>query len=513
MNLANRFLVTSTSLAALALCASPSTAALVPTGPTPPEWYPPQGALNVLVIVLDDVGADQLRMYACDPGPAYSCAPAQVTTTPTPTLDLLRATGVMYSRAYVNPLCSPTRSCILTGRYGLRTGVGSAIDRGTTAYTLPNSELFVSELIRDNNTRNYARGAFGKWHLAEVAARDAHAAENGFEKFEGAKGNLDDHYTWRKITAVGGVVGTPATSTSVTVSPGADPPSENTWVGSVTRRDAAAWINAQTRPFFSYVCFNPPHAPFQVPPTRNLSNKTRSKLAALGYDPGERAAATRADQSLVYQAQLEAIDREIFELLAAIVQKLPYTMIVVVGDNGTPSETVIDVNLAGRVKRSVYELGCRVPLVITGPLAWWNAGSTCRNMVGAVDLFRTIANFTGISNAKIDTVVAGLGTPNDSISAYYTVLDPCAQPRRPFAYSELFGNLAPPVPPNVTWLRSITDGTYRYVRRRLSGVNIEELYDLAADPCNLTDLRAPPNVLTPQQQAAFATLSAAMNAL
>lgn len=510
MQFAPRLFIQAASVAAVAVGSSSAFAA---STTTTSEWIPPAGVLNVLVIVLDDVGADQLRMYANDPGPGYSCPQSQVTTTPTPTLDVMRATGIMYSRAYVNPLCSPTRSCLLTGRYGLRTGVGSAIDRGSTAYTLPNQELFVTELIRDHNPKSYARAAFGKWHLAEPAARDAHPAENGFERFEGSKGNLDDHYTWRKVSAAGGAGPTGATSSAVTVNPGTEPPSENSWVASVTRRDAATWINAQTKPFFSYVCFNPPHAPFQVPPTRLLSKKTRSKLAALGYEPGERAAAPRIDQSLVYQSQLEAIDREIFELLAAIVHKLPYTMVVVVGDNGTPAETVTDATLSGRVKRSVYELGTRVPLIITGPLAWWNAGSTCRNMVGAVDLFRTIANFTGISNSKIDTALAGLGTPNDSISAYYTVLDPSATPRRQYAYSELFANLAPPIPANVTWLRSITDGSYRYVRRRLSGVNIEELYDLTTDPCNVTDLRAPPNALTPPQQAAFTALSTAMNGI
>lgn len=250
-----------------------------------------------------------------------------------------------------------------------------------------------------------------------------------------------------------------------------------------------------------------------MPPKSLLSKKTQSKLAAAGYDPGERAAVTRADQTLVYQAQIEAVDREIFELLAAIVYKLPYTMVIVVGDNGTPSETVIDEQVANRSKRSVYELGCRVPMLVTGPLAWWNAGDTCRNLVSGVDLFRTVANFTGISNAKIDSAVAALGKPNDSISAYYTVLNPNATPRRPYAYGELFGNITPPIPANVSWLRSITDGSYRYVRRRLLGVNIEELYDLTTDSCNLTDLVAPPNVLTPQQQAAFTALSAAMNVL
>jgi arylsulfatase A-like enzyme len=293
MKLTNQLLVVPT---AAALCVLPTNAATLSSSVA--DWVPPQGALNVLVIVLDDIGTEQLRMYANDPGPAFACELGEVTTTPTPTLDVLRATGVMYSRAYVDPLCSPTRSCILTGRHGLRTGVGSAIDRGATAYTLPNEELFVPELIRDNNTKNYARGAFGKWHLAQVAGRDAHAAENGFETFQGAKGNLDDHYTWRKISAVGGASDGIASSTAVTVSPGANAPSEESYVADVMRRDAATWINAQTRPFFAYVCFNPPHAPFQVPPNTLLSKKTRSKLAALGYEPGERAAATREDQSL-----------------------------------------------------------------------------------------------------------------------------------------------------------------------------------------------------------------------
>lgn len=512
MNLTKNLLVATLRCTALALSAAFAHTATNATDPD--ECLPPPGALNVLVLVLDDIGTDQLRMYANDPGPAYSCASAQVTTTPTPTLDVLRATGILFSRAYVNPLCSPTRGAILTGRYGLRTGVGSAIDRGTTAYTVPSTEQFLPELIRDGNTRNYARAAFGKWHLAEINARDEHPAENGFERFDGTKGNLDDHYTYRKISAVGGSASGLATATSVNLSPGVDPPSDTTWAASVTRRDAAAWINAQTRPFFAYVCFNPPHAPFQVPPTKLVSKKTRSKLAALGYETGERAAAVRADQSLVYQSQIEAVDREILELLAAIVFKLPNTMIVVIGDNGTPSETVIDPLLAGRVKRSVYELGTRVPMIVSGPLAWWNAGQTCRNLVGAVDLYRTLANFTGISNATIDAAVAATGKPNDSVSFYGSVLDPCGPGSRTFAYSELFGNVPPPIPPNVTWLRAMTDGSYRYVRRRIpNGTIFEELYDTTADPCSVTDLLLPPNVPTSAQLAAKAAMSAAMSAL
>ena len=154
-----------------------------------------------------------------------------------------------------------------------------------------------------------------------------------------------------------------------------------------------------------------------------------------------------------------------------------------------------------------------MPLVVTGPLAWLNAGRTCRNVVGAVDLFRTLANFTGISNSRIDGVTAGLGRPIDSTSFLRSVLVPSGSGTRSVAYSELFGNLAPPIPPNVTWLRTTADSSYRYVRRRLGGATIEELYDLAADPCNLVDLNAAPGGLTPAQSAAIATLRAAMDAI
>jgi arylsulfatase A-like enzyme len=514
MNITRRIVLTT---ACCALGALPAGSATVSVGPSPAHgnnWVPPPGALNVLMIVLDDVGTDQLKIYGLDPGQPVTCPSVQVTSTPTPTINLLRNTGVMYARAYANALCSPTRATILCGRYGMRVGVGAAIDRGAN-FTVSNTEIFLPELIRDYNAASYARGAFGKWHLADNTTRDAHAAENGFQKWQGTKGNIDDFYTWIKVTAEGGALGGSATSSRETISPAAGAaPSTDTFVSSVTRRDAAAWINQQTGPFFSYVCFNPPHAPFQVPPTNLLSKKTRSKLAALGYEPGERAGPLRSDQILIYQANLEAIDREIFELLVAIAPKLPYTMVVVVGDNGTPAEVVQDPAMSGKSKRTNYEGGTRVPLVISGPLTWFRGGRTCRSLVGSVDLWRTVANFTGISNATVDAAVAGTGLPYDSLSFLEQVLEPNRPGPRTFAYSELFPNGPPPVPANVTWLRAMTDGTYRYLRRRGAGGGVfEELYDIPVDPCQTVDLTKPPHVMTPAETAALAAMRAAMDAL
>lgn len=480
----------------------------------PSSASPPSSALNVLVVVIDDMGTDQLAMYGTDTGPPSNCTQTQVNSTPTPTLDILRHTGIRFARAYVNPLCSPTRAAILTGRYGMRTGVGAAIDARGLNYTLPSSELFLPELIRDYNTRSYARGAFGKWHVADIDTQDAHPAQNGFEIYQGAKGNLTSHFAWRKVTATGGDSPASAVSTSQNIAPPAGAaPSEDTYDASVNRRDATAWINQQTKPFFAYVCFNPPHLPFQVPPMTLLSKKTRAKLASLGYETGEIPGPSHADSSLLYHAGIEAIDREIGELLLSIAPKLPRTMIVVLGDNGTPVESVEDVTMGTQVKRSMYEMGSRVPMLVNGPLAIRHAGQTCRSIVSGVDLWRTVANFTGMSNSTIDTAVAAQGVPNDSLSLMGLVEDPQSAGPRAFAYSELFPNGPPPIPPNVSWLRAMSDGNYRYVRRRLGGVITEELYDLAADPCNVDDLLKPPHVLAPAESAARAAMSAAMDAL
>ena len=73
--------------------------------------------LNILLIVADDLGIEQLAMYGRDPTKSYA---------PTPNLDRMRAQGVMFQRAYSMPVCSPTRACILTGRYPFRTGIGKA---------------------------------------------------------------------------------------------------------------------------------------------------------------------------------------------------------------------------------------------------------------------------------------------------------------------------------------------------------------------------------------------------
>jgi len=109
---------------------------------------PQEKANNVLLIIADDWGADSHGLYGIGSS-----------TAPTPTIDSLAAEGVRFLRAWSNPVCSPTRATILTGRYSFRTGVGAARVNnqiGLNEFTLPQAL----------NQLGYRSAAIGKWHLS-----------------------------------------------------------------------------------------------------------------------------------------------------------------------------------------------------------------------------------------------------------------------------------------------------------------------------------------------------------
>lgn len=109
---------------------------------------------NILFIIMDDVGIDQLRAFNPD-------AP---TSAPTPVLDTLIKGGVSFTNCWTMPECSPSRSCLFTGRYPLRTGVKSAI----LGYDLPSSQVSPYETTTPKvlARAGYVSAMVGKFHLA-----------------------------------------------------------------------------------------------------------------------------------------------------------------------------------------------------------------------------------------------------------------------------------------------------------------------------------------------------------
>jgi arylsulfatase len=147
-----------------------------------PDWPQPvrarEGAPNVLYIVLDDVGFGQLSPFGglCE----------------TPNLDRLAANGLRYRNFHTTALCSPTRTCLLTGRNHHSNGMASIVENasGFPGYTgeVPFENGFLSEMLTPHGYGTYA---VGKWHLTPhhemnmAAPKDRWPLGRGFERYYG----------------------------------------------------------------------------------------------------------------------------------------------------------------------------------------------------------------------------------------------------------------------------------------------------------------------------------------
>jgi arylsulfatase A-like enzyme len=142
------------------------------------ELRPPQGAPNVLIVLLDDVGFGASSAFG---GPCQ-----------TPTAELLAANGLRYTRFHTTALCSPTRAALLGGRNHHMLGMGGITEIATSApgYTSrrPNSMATIAEILRMNG---YSTAQFGKchevpvWETSPVGPFDRWPTGAGFEYFYG----------------------------------------------------------------------------------------------------------------------------------------------------------------------------------------------------------------------------------------------------------------------------------------------------------------------------------------
>ena len=147
----------------------------------PPVATPPEGAPNVMLVVLDDVGFAQLGCYGSD--------------IETPVIDGVAAEGVRLTNFHTTALCSPTRACLLTGRNHHRSGMGRVADLaiGFPGYwgRPPRENGFLSEILRANG---YATYAVGKWHLSPeeetnmAGSRLTWPLARGFDRWYGFHG-------------------------------------------------------------------------------------------------------------------------------------------------------------------------------------------------------------------------------------------------------------------------------------------------------------------------------------
>ena len=308
---------------------------------------------NVLLIILDDIGLDATIGYNIG-----SQKPNM------PNLQNLISSGVKFNNVWSNPVCSPTRSTILTGKYGYRTSVLNAGDELST------SETSLHNYLTQNT--NYSSALVGKWHLSGTPADHNHPNNIGIDYYSGMIGGGIQNYSNWVFSVNGNISNTNQYSTTKLTN------------------EAIDWINNQDSEWFMWLAYNAPHTPFHLPP---------SNLHAQGQLPADQASID-SNPLPYYLAMIEAVDSEIGRLFNSISEEeLANTTIIFIGDNGTPNEVVQQYN-SNRAKGSLYKGGINVPMIISGNQVN-RLGQDENALINTTDLFATITELCGVNNQAV----------------------------------------------------------------------------------------------------------------
>jgi arylsulfatase A-like enzyme len=322
-----------------------------PGNPDCQEAAPP----NILLVIADDLGMDSSSQYAISEDLPV-----------TPVLDELAAQGLIFDNAWSSPVCSPTRAGILTGKYGLRTGVLDAGDE------LATTETSLQSFIHQYLPGRYADAVIGKWHLGPGNRGIDHPADLGIGYFSGILGGgVEDYENWRLTTN-----GLQSTETTYSTSRLVD--------------EASDWVDQQTTPWFLWLAFNAPHTPFHLPPAGLHDRDLSGTDTDISRNPRP-----------YYLAAIEAMDTELGRLLQSMdEQTRSNTIIIFLGDNGTPGRVAQSPFTTEKAKGSLYQGGINVPMIVAGP-GVSRAGERESALVNTTDLFATVASLAGVNVDKI----------------------------------------------------------------------------------------------------------------
>ena len=332
---------------------------------------------NILLIIADDFGVDASPGYNIGTLKPYM-----------PNLQKLMDAGVKFENVWSNPVCSPTRASIITGKYGFRTGVVKVGDELST------SETSIQKYISQNAPTDYSNAVIGKWHLSNDAL---HPIDLGIDEYAGILTGAIQSYTNWTLTENNQSITSTAYSTTVLTDLAID------------------FVNRQEKPWFLWLAYNAPHTPFHLPPSE------------LHYQDNLASDQTSIDNNPLpyYLAMVEAMDTEIGRLFEAIgTEELNNTTVIFIGDNGTPNQVAQDFR-SSRAKGTVYQGGIQVPMVVSGAQVS-RINQNEASLINATDIFATIA----------DLLKTGITEINDSKS-FKPLLSGNLTRHRDFVFSEL----------------------------------------------------------------------------
>ncbi|HZL91682.1 MAG TPA: arylsulfatase [Pirellulaceae bacterium] len=469
---------------------------------TPPLRFQvkaPEGAPNVLIVLIDDMGFGMSSAFG---GPIEM-----------PTVERLARGGLRYNHFHTTALCSPTRAALLSGRNHHMCNMGSITETATSfpgqTGQRPNSVAPLAQMLRLNG---YSTGAFGKshetaaWEVSPSGPTDRWPTRSGFDKFYGFLGGETNQ--WAPMLYDG--------LNQIEV-----PRSENYHFMTDMTNQAIAWMSFEKaltpdKPFFMYFAPGATHAPHHVPKEWIAKNKgkfdqgwdkmreeTLARQIKLGVVPeGTRLAPKpedikdwdklSADEKRLFAYQMEIYagfgeyaDSEINRLVEAIEElgQLDNTLIFyIVGDNGTSAEggmvgvfnemsyfngvheTVEDIlkhydELGGPMSYPHMAAGWAV--AGDAPFAWtkqvasdfggtrngmvvhWPKGIKAKGEIRTqfhhvIDIAPTVLEAAGLPEPK--SVDGTVQTPIEGVSLLYTFDDAAAKTMHTTQYFEIFGN-------------------------------------------------------------------------
>jgi len=517
---------------------------------TPPPRFnvtAPEGAPNVIVVLIDDVGFGAASTFG---GPV-----------PMPTLDRLAAAGLRYNNFHTTALCSPTRMALKSGRNHHTAETGSIMESSTAfpgnTGAVPDSVAPLAEMLRLNG---YSTAAFGKWH--ETAAWEASASgpfdrwptRQGFDKFYGFIGGETNQ--WAPFIYDG-------------VHQVELPDDPNYHFLTDMTDQTVAWIRYQQaltpdKPFFAYYAPGATHAPHHVPEDwiarwegkfdqgwDALRAETLARQIELGVVPAGTQLAGKpefikdwdtlsddektlfAHQAEVFAAFLEMTDHEIGRVVQAVEDAgdLDNTLIYyIVGDNGTSAEGGMngmfnEMTYFNGVEETVPDLlavldkwggpetyphmaagwavalnapfmwtkqvasnygGTRNPLVVHWPAGIQAQGELRSQFHHVIDVAPTVLQAARLPEPHSVNGVPQI--PMEGVSMLYSFDDAQAPDQHLTQYFEIFGNRAIY---HDGWLAgTVHKAPWESQPRRDLSEDIWELYDVGADFSLANDLAA-----------------------
>jgi arylsulfatase A-like enzyme len=389
---------------------------------------------HIVYIVADDLGWKDVGFHGSD--------------IRTPHLDKLAQEGARLEQFYVQPMCTPTRAALLTGRYPFRYGLQTLVIPTPGKYGLPTDEWLLPQALKD---AGYKTTMVGKWHLGH-ADRKLWPRQRGFDYHYGAMVGEIDYFThsaanvkdWYRNDR---------------------PVKETGYVTQLFGRDAVAQITAHDpkTPLFMYLAFTAPHAPYQAP--KDYIDRYKHI-----EDPTRRA----------YAAMITCMDDEIGKVIAALQKKgmRENTLIVFMSDNGGNQSAMFsgDVDVSKLKlpadngpyrggKGMLYEGGTRVAALANWP-GRIKPGEV-KEAIHVVDMFPTLTGLAGVTPGK--------GKPLDGLNVWSTISEGARSPRQEIVY-----NIEP-------FRGGLRQGDWKLIWRTPLPSAIE-LYNIPQDPSEKNNL-------------------------